>query len=210
MILLDTIQLCFSKENYQVRMLSISIFHKIISNIPVNIEIEENQYQLNEFITKHIHFNLMRLFLHSNDENNAVKNICLKTLIIGLSIILNTDVTLEINKSKENVGDDFNRVYDDFIGSICRLLCEKYPKSISFHINNCLLQISSFQDNIRAYSLYIVGVFYSCLLKENSEEINEIQIKEVYKKSCLLLKDVSMKVRLRTIKTLGFFKTINK
>ena len=132
MILLDTIQLCFSKENYQVRMLSISIFHKIISNIPVNIEIEENQYQLNEFITKHIHFNLMRLFLHSNDENNAVKNICLKTLIIGLSIILNTDVTLEINKSKENVGDDFNRVYDDFIGSICRLLCEKYPKSISF------------------------------------------------------------------------------
>ena len=77
MILLDTIQLCFSKENYQVRMLSISIFHKIISNIPVNIEIEENQYQLNEFITKHIHFNLMRLFLHSNDENNAVKNICL-------------------------------------------------------------------------------------------------------------------------------------
>ena len=63
MILLDTIQLCFSKENYQVRMLSISIFHKIISNIPVNIEIEENQYQLNEFITKHIHFNLMRIII---------------------------------------------------------------------------------------------------------------------------------------------------
>ena len=207
--LLDKIKPCFDKENYHIRIISISIFNKIISTLPSeNLELEENHQQLHDFITKHIHFNLMSLFLHSNDENSTVKNHCLKTLIKGLNVILNTDMTIIFNEAKEKVGDDYNRVYDEFIISSCKLLCDKYPKSISCHINDCLSNITSYQDNIRANSIYIVGVFYKSLLSRKSDAIADIHLKEVFKKSCWLLKDISLKVKLRTVKSLSFFKSI--
>jgi len=207
-ILLEKIKPCFNKDYYQIRSSSFTVFNKIIGLIPNEIkETDEKNQQFYDLINNHIHFNLTSLLLHSNDENPSVKNNSMKTLLNGLSHILNRDMTNELNKCKDKVGEDYNRIYDEFITISCMYLCEKFADSINCHINNCLLQINSNQENIRANSLYLIGVLYSSLQQLNSDYISEINLKKIYRHSSSLLKDVSLKVRLRTVKSLSFFKT---
>ena len=152
---------------------------------------------------------LVSLLLHSNDENSGVKNNCLKTLNKGLNILFNSEIlSKSYDELKEKYSDDGNKIYDEYILIIGKMLSDKFPQRIPHHIINSINHSLSAQDIIRANSAYLIGVLYFNLSNSKSEYLKTISLENVFANYCKLLKDFSSKVKIKTIKALSFFKNM--
>jgi hypothetical protein len=208
--LLVKLRPCFDIGNHNIRVLGFNLFNRIISL--TNHEMpndEKDEIKIDEIIKEQIHLHLMSLFLHTNDDKPGVRISCFKALVKGLQVIINEDVTKYMEAAKDKFGDNFSKVYDEFIETVSKLIIEKYPNKVPYHISNCINHSLSSQENIRASSVYLVGVFYESLVQAGKTEIIKmVSLENIFNNFNKLLKDFSSKVKIKAIKALIFFKSI--
>ena len=221
--LLIKLRPCFDNANHNVRSLGFNLFNRIIGLVHVNKNenkfeqggylesqnLDKDEIKIGELIKDQIHVHLVSLLLHSNDENSGVKNNCLKTLNKGLNILFNSEIlSKSYDELKEKYSDDGNKIYDEYILIIGKMLSDKFPQRIPHHIINSINHSLSAQDIIRANSAYLIGVLYFNLSNSKSEYLKTISLENVFANYCKLLKDFSSKVKIKTIKALSFFKNM--
>jgi hemerythrin len=176
--LLVKLRPCFDLNNHNIRSLGFYLFNRIISLIPSQNEkvfsqksYEKDEVKIEEIIRDQIHGHLVSLLLHTNDEKQTVRNSCFKTLIKALIVILDEDVTKYMDEAKNKYGEDYNRIHDDFIANVTRLITEKYDNKVPYHISNCINHFLSSQESIRASSAYLIGIFYEQINSMNKTEV---------------------------------------
>lgn len=217
--LLVKLRPCFDLYNHNIRSLGFYVFNRIISLVPAQHEkvssnksiqgYEKDEVKIEEIIRDQIHGHLVSLLLHTNDEKQSVRNSCFKTLVKALIVILDEDVTKFMDEAKNKYGDDYNRIYDDFIMNTTRLIVEKYENKVPYHISNCINHFLSSQELVRASAAYLIGIFYEHLNNmDKSEVLKSISLENIYNSYAKLLKDFSTKVKIKTSKALIFFKHI--
>jgi hypothetical protein len=214
--LLVKLRPCFDINNHNVRSLGFNLFNRIISLVPTLNESHDQGYstdkeetKIEEIIKEQIHLHLISLILHTNDEKPGVRNNCFKTLIKALIVIIGEDTTKYMDEAKSKYADDYNRVYDDYIKSISTLIVQKYASKIPFHISNCISHSLSPQETIRASSVYLIGVFYDNLISLGKNDVlKSINLENIFNNFSKLLKDYSPKVKIKTVKSLAFFRHI--
>jgi hypothetical protein len=216
--LLAKLRPCFDINNHNVRSLGFNLFNRIISLVHVfqdNPEMSQStsenkdEMKIEELIRDQIHLHLVSILLHTNDEKPGVRNNCFKALVKALIVILNEDVTKYMDEAKSQFGDDYNRIYDEFIKNISKLIVDKYPNKIPHHISNCIQHSLSPQETIRASSVYLIGIFYNQLISLNKADVLKlVNLENVFSNFAKLLKDFSNKVKIKTVKSLAFFKDI--
>ena len=203
--LLVKLRPCFDISNHNVRSLGFNLFNRIISLIIHN----EEDAKIEDIIKDQIHQHLVSLLLHTNDEKPGVRNNCFKTLAKAMNVILGEDITHTFEQMKEKYGDNYSKAYEELMDYVCRLITERYSNRIPYHILNCINHSLSPQENIRAYGVYVLGVFYDNLIKLGKDEIvKQIYLENVFNNFSKLLKDFSPKVKIKAIKSLAFFKNI--
>lgn len=204
--LLVKLRPCFDINNHNVRSLGFSLFNRIISLVHT---FNEEEAKVEDIIKEQIHLHLISLILHTNDEKPGVRNNCYKTLIKALIVLLGEDTSKYMDEAKDKFGDDYNRVYEDYIQVICKLVVDKYANKVPYHINNCISHCLSPQDNIRASSVFIIGIFYDNLIHLGKEEVlKSINLENIFSNFSKLLKDFSSKVKIKAVKSLAFFKHV--
>jgi hypothetical protein len=176
-----------------------------------NFSLSKDEIKIEEIINDQIHSHLVSLLLHVNDENPSVRNNCFKTLVKAIQVIVNQDITCFMNEAKSNFGEDHNRVYDELMISLIKIITEKYPNKINHHISNCINHSLSSQDSIRASSVYLIGLFYKYLSEMNKNEyLKLINLENIFNNFNKLLKDFSNKVKIKAIKSIAYFKKVKK
>lgn len=235
--LLVKLRPCFDINNPMVRSMSFNLFNRIIglvsifnndaieSIIQTNSNADNNnvisgseshtlskdEIKIEEIINDQIHSHLVSLLLHMNDENPSVRNNCFKTLVKALQVIANEDITNHMSEAKNNFGDDYNRIYDELMINLIKIITEKYPNKINHHISNCINHSLSSQDSIRSSSVYLIGLFYKYLSEMNRNEyLKLINLENIFNNFNKLLKDFSTKVKIKAIKSLAYFKKVKK
>jgi hypothetical protein len=208
--LLVKLRPCFDINNHNIRSLGFNLFNRIIGLVHhVTTNEEKDEIKIEEIIKEQIHLHLMSLFLHTNDDKPGVRLSCFKTLVKALQVILGEDITKYMEEAKEKYGENYNRIYDEFISNIAKLIVEKYPTKVPYHISNCINHSLSSQENIRASSVYLVGIFYEDLIQKGKTDILKmINLENIFNNFSKLLKDFSSKVKVKAIKALVFFKSI--
>jgi hypothetical protein len=203
--LLVKLRPCFDISNHNVRSLGFNLFNRIINLITHN----EEDSKIEDIIKDQIHQHLVSLLLHTNDEKPGVRNNCFKSLSKAMNVILGQDITHTFEQMKEKYGDNYSKAYEELMDYVCRLITERYSNKIPYHILNCINHSLSPQENIRAYGVYVLGVFYDNLIKLGKDEIvKQIYLENVFNNFSKLLKDFSPKVKIKAIKSLAFFKNI--
>jgi intein/homing endonuclease len=126
-----------------------------------------------------------------------------------MRVLCGEDIEKYMDSAKSQYEDDYNRVYDDFIREVIKIITKKYANKVAYHISNCVNHSLSPQDSVRASSVYLTGLFYECLVySDNSEVIKSINIENIFSNLTKLLKDYSPKVKIKATKTLTFFKKV--
>lgn len=171
--------------------------------------LSKDELKIEEIIKDQIHLHLVSLLLHVNDEKPGVRNNCFKTLVKAMQVITNEDINVYMNEAKGKYGDDYNRIYDDLMVSLIKIITEKYPSKVNHHISNCINHSLSAQDTIRSSSVYLIGLFYNDLVQlENNEYLKLINLENIFNNFNKLLKDYSSKVKIKAIKSLAYFKKV--
>jgi hypothetical protein len=206
--LLVKLRPCFDIGNHNIRVLGFNLFNRIISLVHQE-NVEKDELKVEEIVKEQIHLHLMSLFLHTNDDKPGVRISCFKTLVKALTVLLGEDVTKYMEAAKDKYGENYNKIYDDFIETISKLVIEKYPAKIPYHISNCINHSLSSQENIRASSVYLVGVLYENLVASGKTDVlRMINLENIFNNFNKLLKDFSTKVKVKAVKGLLFFKSI--
>lgn len=171
--------------------------------------LSKDEIKIEEIIKDQIHLHLVSLLLHVNDEKPGVRNNCFKTLVKAMQVIANEDINIFMNEAKNKYGEDYNRIYDDIMVNIIKIITEKYPNKVNHHISNCINHSLSPQDTIRSSSVYLIGLFYNnlCLLNKK-EYLKMVNLENIFSNFNKLLKDFSSKVKIKAIKSLAFFKKV--
>lgn len=181
------------------------------SNSNENPTLTKDELKIEEIINDQIHSHLVSLLLHVNDENPSVRNNCFKTLVKALQVIANEDISNYMSEAKSNFGEDYNRIYDELMINLIKIITEKYPNKINHHISNCINHSLSSQDTIRSSSVYLIGLFYKNLSDLNKNEyLKLINLENIFNNFNKLLKDFSTKVKIKAIKSLAYFKKVKK
>jgi len=237
--LLIKLRPCFDINNHMVRSMGFNLFNRIIglvsifdgidliiscsksSNFETNpnsfisgansnmINLSKDELKIEEIIKDQINLHLVSLLLHVNDEKPGVRNNCFKTLVKAMQVIANEDINVFMNEAKSKYGDDYNRIYDDLMISLIKIITDKYPAKVSHHISNCINHSLSAQDTIRSSSVYLIGLFYNNLVQlNNNEHMKMINLENIFNNFNKLLKDYSSKVKIKAIKSLVYFKKV--
>ena len=217
--LLVKLRPCFDLNNHNIRSLGFYLFNRVISLVSTQHEkssnnkslqgFEKDEIKIEEIIKDQIHGHLVSLLLHSNDEKQAVRLSCYKTLIKALIVILDEDVSHFMDEAKNKYGEDYNRIYEDFITNTTRLITEKFENRVPYHISNCINHFLSSQESIRASSAFMIGILYEHLTSMNKGEVlKSISLENIFSNYAKLLKDFSTKVKIKTSKALIFFKHV--
>lgn len=184
--------------------------HALISSPNSNlINLSKDELKIEEIIKDQIHLHLVSLLLHVNDEKPGVRNNCFKTLVKAMQVIANEDINVFMNDAKNKYGEDYNRIYDDLMVNLIKIITEKYPNKVNHHISNCINHSLSPQDTIRSSSVYLIGLFYNDLNSLNKNEyLRTINLENIFNNFNKLLKDYSSKVKIKAIKSLAYFKNV--
>jgi hypothetical protein len=155
-----------------------------------------------EIIKEQIQVNLISLMLHSVDDTINVANSSLKCLLKALIVISNLDFKDVYEDKKRNSNNNTYEAFMQFIEIVIDNLTPLYSEKIVYHINNCLAHSLSNQDNIRGYSIYLVGLFlkYTAIHKINVH----IGKEDVYATVSKLLQDNSVKVKDLAMKAMKY------
>jgi len=169
----------------------------------------KDEMKIEEIIKDQIHLHLVSLLLHVNDEKPGVRNNCFKTLVKAMQVIVNEDINCYMNEAKSKFGEDYNRIYDDLMTNLIKIITEKYPSKVGHHISNCINHSLSPQDTIRSSSVFLIGLFYNNLCQlQNNEYLRMINLENIFNNFNKLLKDFSSKVKIKAIKSLAYFKKV--
>ena len=215
--LLKTLRPCFDFGNPNVRSLGFNLFSNIIDLLLEKDGKEEisnlnNKISLEKVIKEQVHNHLVSLLLHTNDENLLVRKNSLKCLHKALESICSVNSEkyyeeLKIKHSSANKEVELNLIFEDFMKWITELININFPDKVPYHIQNLINHSLSTQESIRGSSVVPIGLFYSLLLNSNNEEVlSHINVEQIFANFTKLLKDISPKVKLRTVKSLKFFK----
>ena len=201
---------CFEHPSFNIRALGFGVFNRVISLLCVNEDYEHNEFNSNymldsktaEIIKEQIQVNLISLMLHSVDDTINVANSSLKCLLKALIVISNLDFKEVYEDKKRNSDHNTYEAFMQFIEIVIDNLTPLYSEKIVYHINNCLAHSLSNQDNIRGYSIYLVGLFlkYTTIHKVNVH----IGKEHVYATVSKLLQDNSMKVKDLAMKAMKY------
>jgi hypothetical protein len=207
--LLVKLRPCFDIGNHNIRVLGFNLFNRIINLVNHEHNEEKDELKIEEIIKEQIHLHLMSLFLHTNDDKPGVRISCFKTLVKALIVLLGEDVTKYMEAAKDKYGENYNKIYDEFIEAISKLFIEKYPNKIPYHISNCINHSLSSQENIRASSVFLVGILYENLVVSGKNDaVKMVNLENIFNNFTKLLKDFSTKVKIKAVKGLLFFKLI--
>ena len=201
--MLIKIRASFDNAGFQVRSIGFCVFNTIMS-----ICDDEKESRICEVIKEHIHLNLVSLLLHSSDEILNVRNMAFKALNKAMMIIANTEYAKEKDKLKEKYNDDNERIYSELMEMICEKIAICYPDKVNFHIDNCIAHSLSTQIDIRANSVFLIGVFYQSLEKNNKEIYATVDVERILGDFAKLLKDFDSKVKIKTMKAIKYFKNL--
>ncbi len=169
----------------------------------------KDEMKIEDIIKDQIHLHLVSLLLHVNDEKPGVRNNCFKTLVKAMQVIVNEDINVYMTDAKNKYGEDYNRIYDDVMVNLIKIVTEKYPSKINHHISNCINHSLSAQDTIRSSSVYLIGLFYNNLVELGQNEyLRMINLENIFANFNKLLKDYSNKVKIKAIKSLAYFKKV--
>ena len=201
---------CFEHPSFNIRALGFGVFNRVISLLCVNEDDEHNEFNSNymldaktaEIIKEQIQVNLISLMLHSVDDTINVANSSLKCLLKALIVISNLDFKDVYEDKKRNSNNNTYEAFMQFIEIVIDNLTPLYSEKIVYHINNCLAHSLSNQDNIRGYSIYLVGLFlkYTAIHKVNVH----IGKEDVYATVSKLLQDNSVKVKDLAMKAMKY------
>lgn len=205
---IDSIISHSNSTNFENVSASSNSFISGANSITNNI-LSKDELKIEEIIKDQIHLHLVSLLLHVNDEKPGVRNNCFKTLVKAMQVLANEDINVYMTEAKSKYGDDYNRIYDDLMVSLTKIVTEKYPAKVGFHISNCINHSLSAQDTIRSSSVYLIGLFYNNLaLLDNNEFLKMINLENIFNNFHKLLKDYSSKVKIKAIKSLAYFKKV--
>ncbi len=184
--------------------------NNFISGASSNLNnLTKDEMKIEEIIKDQINLHLVSLLLHVNDEKPGVRNNCFKTLVKAMQVLTNEDINVYMNEAKSKYGDDYNRIYDELMVSLIKIITDKYPAKVSHHISNCINHSLSAQDTIRSSSVYLIGLFYNNLVQlDNNEYLKMIHLETIFNNFNKLLKDYSSKVKIKAIKSLVYFKNV--
>ena len=163
--LLVKLRPCFDINNHMVRSMGFNLFNRIIGLLSIfnndgiehlislqhcnlsgiegvnniisspNNNLNKDEIRIEEIIKDQIHLHLVSLLLHVNDEKPGVRNNCFKTLVKAMQVIVNEDINVYMNECKNKFGEDYNRIYDELMENLIKIITEKYPNKISHHIS---------------------------------------------------------------------------
>lgn len=159
---------------------------------------EENEHY--DQIIESVHFQLISLILHINDENQAVKQACINSLNNVANILMLNDLKILIDSlSEESEKNKFSSAIFDknevFLLKSVEILAQSYPERLMKYIASLYGFCSSPDDNIKG----IAGLLMcQCLVCEKSENTNE----NIIHKLCSLMDEKSQIVKNKVIKGL--------
>ena len=148
-----------------------------------------------------LHFHLISLILHVNDENPAVKQACVNSLnnlasLLNLQNLKNLIETLtsgDLNKN-QNYGTLFDK-NEVFLLKTIEILAESFPGKLEKYIASLYGFCSSPDDNIKA----IAGLLLcQCLVLDKQSSMND----NIIFKLCQLMEEKSQQVKAKMMKGL--------
>ena len=147
-----------------------------------------------------LHFHIISLILHINDENPAVKQSCINSLnnlatLLDLQQLksLIDSLSGDINKN-QNFGSLFDK-NEIFLLKTIEILAENFPGKLDKYVASLYGFCSSPDDNIKA----IAGLLLcQCLVFDKHASVNE----NIIYKLCQLMEEKSQQVKAKMIKGL--------
>ena len=148
-----------------------------------------------------LHFHIISLILHINDENQAVKQACINALnnlagLLELELIKNLIDSLSNGELNKN--GNFSSLYERneiFLLKTIEILADAFPGNLQKYIASLYGFCSSPDDNIKA----IAGLLLcQCLVYEKNSNMNE----NIIFKLCQMMEEKSQQLKGKLIKGL--------
>lgn len=187
----------FERSDAITRMGAFNLLGKIANLLTLQ---QENSNK----IVETLHFQVISLVLHINDENQAVKQASINSLN-SLASLFNLNELKSLIESLSENNKFSNTLFDkneSFLLKTMEILCEAFPEKLMKYIASLYGFCSSPDDNIKGIAALLLC---QCLVFEK-EEINE----NIVYKLCGLLEEKSVSVQEKVIKGMSLLNSLVK
>lgn len=183
----------FERSDPITRMGAFNLFGKMAALIT-----QENENFIR--LIESLHFHMISLILHINDENQAVKQACINSLNTLASLLELPELKALIDSLSGDITKTYNMgtLFDKnevFLIKTIEILVQNFPKKLGKYIESLYGFCSSPDDNVKG----IAGLLLcQCLVWDRQASINE----NIIYKLCQLLEEKSQQVKGKMMKGL--------